>query len=1078
MINPNPVSTTPTSSLRFTLVRVAIIALLAINVLSITGQQVRPVLGVSQAGPTTFSPFGPATNTLIFQFYSGFDTMFTNFRSGQIDITDWPANPPDLSGFASNPDYYLTSPTSEFGVFQLDINNHPALFGVSQQTPRVTGPPGIITQSTATAATCATGFGQLNVILVNKEANNAPVRDVLNTVTASGPQTFTVSDSSNGGASEPDGNYTLPTPPTCMLTGTYTVSALAYAGTARVTVGSSQIVTVTLGVNYNSPSTVKLTQLGIESRRAMAHLLNKPEFILGSTLQGLATCDDLFAPPSQNLLYGSCNPLVDKTPAIPQSVLDEDCAEHPWFNPGNCHPAAAYLLNNTLVAPSRLWWANTGTIAGSSQGYPSTSDIRAACDHLVAAGFAITPSSASCQDVARASVGTSPKPGYPHLVTSSQVIFYIRTHPPREAFGQIIADGLNFLFGTANNGATLGAAPTNVACAVNYGFKSAGSGCAPQYYGISDVSNIVFGDGLSPDQWGLYTGGYSLTSTPDDLYATFHSQFSSNVCGGMVAGFPNNYRFYCDPSYDGRSSAAEFSGSLNQATNLFSDAGLIMHRTLPVIPVFSRYEQFVALNAWSFQGVATPQPSSLVAGLGTGFQAGSVGGLWSLMNMRCNTNYTPVNLAFRCGGGTSGIIRRSVSQDTSNLSPFTSTTVWEFDIIDSIYDTMLQPNPSTGGSGLQLIDWMTTSHTASFNPNEVSCIGANCVNGTTTQVWHLRSDLKFHDGVSVTADDVVFSIIALRDVPSAIFQPNVANVVSATALGPSTVQVKLIHESPFYEANIGSIPIMPKHIWAPLCGSPIGAPGNRCGDPIFDPMAAGILVGSGAWICNNPSTGLAGGSCSQNSDGSIGGQAITFGGKIMLKANPTYMRGPRGLQGTSLQGLSWADRNNDGVVNILDVADVAFHFGMSDPYWDHPLYGVQVGVVDIGEVSTVAFYFGHGTTTPFTTSQLASLDPQIDPFSIDLTGSAGPVMYYQGGLLSSGQLAIRLAATSGTPNAALFTGALLNPSGTTIATSTGVAGSSPSIVLLSFGTVTSGSYQLKITFNQGSRPTYAISLNI
>jgi len=1070
--------------LRFTYAKIALIILLAFNAVSIYRVQVPAVRGVTQSGATTFSPFGPATNTLIMQFYSDFGTMFNSFQAGGVDITDWPAFPANIlcsttndpNCYPTHPDFFLTNPTSEFGIFQLDINNHAGLFGISQQAPRTTSPPGIISSSTVSTTSCATGFGRLNVILVNKEEGNTIIKDSLNTVTAAGPQTFTVYDSGNGGANEPNGNYTLPGPPACMLTGTYAISTLAYGGTATVTVGSSQIVTVTFGVNYNSPSTVRPTQAGIELRRAMAHLLNKPQFILGPTLKGLAACDDLLAPPSQNLAFGSCHPSADGLPAIPQSVLDEDCAEHPWFNPSNCHPVAAYLLNNSLVGPGQLWWANTGATVGSTQGYPSTTDIRAACDHLILAGFVITPSSSTCQDVARASVGTAPKPGYAHLVTTSQVIFYIRTHAPREAFGQIIADSLDFLFGTANNGATLGAAPTNVACAINYGFKSPTPGCTPQYYGISDIANIVFGDGLIPDQWGLYTGGYSLTSTPDDLYSLLHSQFASNICGGVIANSPNDYRFYCNPSYDGRASAAEFSSSLSQAISLFSDAALTMHRTVSAIPVFSRYEQFVALNAWSSQGTPTPQRSSLVAGIGTGFQAGSIGGFWSLLNMRCNTAYAPVNSAFKCGGGTPGLIRRSVSQDTSNLSPFQATTVWEFDVINSIFDTMLQSNPSTGGSGLQLVDWMTTSHSSSYNPTELSCVRLTCVNGTTTQVWHLRSDLKFHDGVSVTASDVVFSIIALRDVPSAIFQPNVANVASAVALDPSTVQVKLIHQSPFYEVNLGSIPILPKHIWGPLCGSPIGALGNRCADPAFDPLTSRVMIGSGPFVCYSISSGLVGGSCSQNGDGSPGGQAVSFGGRIILKANPTYMRGPRALQGSSLQGLSWADRNNDGVVNILDIADVAFHFGMSDSYWDHPLYGVQPGIVDIGEVSRVAFYFGSGTTTPFSVSQLMGMDPQVDPFSIDLTNSGGPLMYYQGGMLASGQLTVKMVATSGTPNPGSFTGTLINSLGGVVATSTGTAGTLPSIVLLRFGTVSSGSYQLKIAFNAGPQPVYTISL--
>jgi hypothetical protein len=187
------------------------------------------------------------------------------------------------------------------------------------------------------------------------------------------------------------------------------------------------------------------------------------------------------------------------------------------------------------------------------------------------------------------------------------------------------------------------------------------------------------------------------------------------------------------------------------------------------------------------------------------------------------------------------------------------------------------------------------------------------------------------------------------------------------------------------------------------------------------------------------------------------------------------MRGPVGLQGTSLQALSWADKNDDGVVSILDIADAAFRFGQTDPYWAHPLFGLS-GFVDIVDMSTIAFYFGHGITAPYLPSQLTGLDPQIDPFNIDLTGTAGPLMYYEGGALTSGQLPVKLVSLSGVPNPAAFSATLTSSTGTVVGTATGAAGGSPSIVLLSFSSITPGSYQLQIAFNGTS--AFTISLNL
>src|SRR5256885_8721425 len=93
---------------------------------------------------------------------------------------------------------------------------------------------------------------------------------------------------------------------------------------------------------------------------------------------------------------------------------------------------------------------------------------------------------------------------------------------------------------------------------------------------------------------------------------------------------------------------------------------------------------------------------------------------------------------------------------------------------------MLAINPETGGPSLQVYNWMVTSHTSSFNPAEASCSpGVGCATGTTTQVWHLRPDLQWQDGTAVTADDVCFTILSYRDMPAALLQPNVVNVVNA-----------------------------------------------------------------------------------------------------------------------------------------------------------------------------------------------------------------------------------------------------------------------------------------------------------
>ncbi len=672
--------------------------------------------------------------------------------------------------------------------------------------------------------------------------------------------------------------------------------------------------------SFTSPSTKQPSAAGVEIRRALAHLLDKPDFVNIAALQGLAKYVDIQAPPAQGLQPGG-NPQASQLTA---ALRSEDCAAHPWFTPCDAAnpPVSAYNLSPDSLADPFHSFAN--------HGWSGVADLRAACDHFVLAGINIAPSGASCADVA---AGTA------DLVSGGQTVaFYIRTHPPRKAFGTIIFDAMNFLFD--QNVAITPSCPV--------------IGCS--------LSDIIFKTEPDRDDWNLYTGGWSLDSTPDHLYSLYHSSFASNACGGKKSTFAQNYVFYCSPAYDDEVAAGHFAASLNDAATHFANAAVIAHRNVMTIPVYSAAGvKYVALNGWD----------GLVNVAGHGFQEG----FWSLLNMRCKAGYVASDPKYAPGGGDCSTIRRGFSQEVHRLSPFQASTLWDFEIIDQIYDSLLKVNPLTAGVGQQVIDWMTTKHTSSYDP----------VAQVTTQTWTLRNDLKWHDGVPVTAEDVAYTVIAFRDVPSSGLLPQVSPILSAVALNWRTVQVRLSKQSWFFEMNIGSLPIIPKHIWAPLCGDP-PSPLSVCADPAFDPMAAGIMVGSGPRMCLNVQTGAVGGTCSLTVSGAPGTQDVTMGGKILLTAYDNYMRGTPGVAETSLHKLSWADRNNDGRVDIVDIADIALHFGMTHVYWNtgqNPAAPQSIGVdptkVDISEIATVAIYFDHGVTSPFPPGALVGLG-DMDPF--------------------------------------------------------------------------------------------------
>jgi hypothetical protein len=115
---------------------------------------------------------------------------------------------------------------------------------------------------------------------------------------------------------------------------------------------------------------------------------------------------------------------------------------------------------------------------------------------------------------------------------------------------------------------------------------------------------------------------------------------------------------------------------------------------------------------------------------------------------------------------------------------------------------------------------------------------------------------------------------------------------------------------------------------------------------------------------------------------------------LTAKGGASYMRccpddtvtSPLIPGGTSLLKYGWADHDNDGIVSIVDLANVVFHFDGPDSYWVNPLFGCgSPTMVDICEVATVAYYFDTGVIThdarvPYPCSSLIGLDPIINPY--------------------------------------------------------------------------------------------------
>ena len=83
------------------------------------------------------------------------------------------------------------------------------------------------------------------------------------------------------------------------------------------------------------------------------------------------------------------------------------------------------------------------------------------------------------------------------------------------------------------------------------------------------------------------------------------------------------------------------------------------------------------------------------------------------------------------------------------------------------------------------------------------------------KVWtiHIRSGVKFQDGVPLTASDVAFTYNYVIKNDIAQYTTYIAGIVSAKALDPTTVQLTCAHPMAVGFMESQSVPILPEHIW-------------------------------------------------------------------------------------------------------------------------------------------------------------------------------------------------------------------------------------------------------------------------
>jgi hypothetical protein len=288
----------------------------------------------------------------------------------------------------------------------------------------------------------------------------------------------------------------------------------------------------------------------------------------------------------------------------------------------------------------------------------------------------------------------------------------------------------------------------------------------------------------------------------------------------------------------------------------------------------------------------------------------------------------------------------------------------------SVYDVVSQENPANSG---QLLDWMTVNSVVLSNSQlsyvPPGCTGLppaqTCVAGGTSSTFRytLRSDMFFHDGRPVTAWDVKFSWSTLLS-NGAFIGSGLAPVVCLASgcvdgfdvLGPQQIDVHVSEKGPYTAFYVGITPVFPGRYWSGPCAlgtwdSDVAAGNvpNSCMFTAvaklaltFDPLGAGIFIGSGPWVCKNPTTFVVGGGCTSTGVASPppgGTYTLSRFGTSSPRAPPfqAYFRS----SGTLAQYI-WTGDRGDPVTDPSNFATIASCFGQ--PAGTAGCYRWQTGI--------------------------------------------------------------------------------------------------------------------------------------
>ena len=297
---------------------------------------------------------------------------------------------------------------------------------------------------------------------------------------------------------------------------------------------------------------------------------------------------------------------------------------------------------------------------------------------------------------------------------------------------------------------------------------------------------------LKKYEYNLYTGGVGITADPDYLFWFY---FSGMDIYPEPYGY--NYLRIHNEALDKALLRIHSGSTLEEVRSAVLKAQEILAENAHVIPLYQRIGVKAYRKGW--EGV--------VNGAGEGI----------------NTWITFLN-AHREEREYGGEIRYGLSSDIENLNVLTTEWQTDLEVLYRIYDSLLIRNPVNLAED---IPWLATSWTLDPWASPSGVPGLKIT-------FNLADNATWHDGVRFTSADVKFCVEYYQQ--GGRWAGYVSNV-EKVEVPSNTVTIAYLNTTSYFALHwLGSMPIIPKHVWEKV------TPADW---KTYDPLREGTLIGTG-----------------------------------------------------------------------------------------------------------------------------------------------------------------------------------------------------------------------------------------